>query len=223
VRPESKRIFGNVLSAPDGDDLEAHLAGILQRHVSEPANAEDGDRIARFGAAFFQGVERRDPGAQDRGRRFGIEFLRNSHKSGGPGQHHFRITAVAEGPHDGLVPAELKLSLPTSDARVAMTAEPAYADTLSRLPDRWDAFASGDDPADHFMARYARRDQRRVCIVYIANVRTADPARLDRDQDLARSRHRGLTLHQLQGARRRHLHRSVGLFHLSVSAVIRTR
>jgi hypothetical protein len=49
MRAKFQCIRRNVFAPPDGDHAKAHPARVLQRHVPEATNAENGDRVAGFG------------------------------------------------------------------------------------------------------------------------------------------------------------------------------
>ena len=54
------------LAAGDGDGVKTHLGGELHAEMAQSANAENRDQIAGRGAAFAQGVEGGDAGAEQR-------------------------------------------------------------------------------------------------------------------------------------------------------------
>ena len=63
-----------VLAARDADRVKAHLRGVLNAEVAEPAQAEHGDDVARPRAAVAQRVERGEAGAHERRRLDGRQF-----------------------------------------------------------------------------------------------------------------------------------------------------
>ena len=75
MRAELERELLLVLAAGDGDGVEAHAARELHGEMAEPANALNGDDIARLRAGIAQRVEGGDAGAEQRRCGGGIELV----------------------------------------------------------------------------------------------------------------------------------------------------
>jgi hypothetical protein len=92
----------------------------------------------------------------------------------------------------------------------AMATVPADADTLARLP-IGHALADHVDDPDNFVAWHARIGNARECPQFREGIAVTYPARLDLDQDLARSWDRDLAFDQLEW--------SIGVSYLNSSHV----
>lgn len=124
------------LSGPaiDGDSLEAHLRRVLYSEVPKSPDTQDGHPVARAGVAVAEGVESREPGAQQRR----CLLCGESVGDGGQGAlgHHdvLGVAAVPPDPWDGGVLAAHEVTQPARVAPPAVAAEPAHADPLADPP-----------------------------------------------------------------------------------------
>lgn len=84
MRTKRQHIQFFVAASTQRDDLEAHPAGVLNRHVPEAADAQHGNRIASLRTRLLQGVEGGDACAEDRGSLFGVQRIGDGHQTGGP-------------------------------------------------------------------------------------------------------------------------------------------
>src|SRR3546814_8075622 len=66
VGTQRQGVRRNITASSNGNHLETHVPRVLQRHMPQAANTQDGHRIAGLGTALFERVERRDSGAKYR-------------------------------------------------------------------------------------------------------------------------------------------------------------
>src|SRR5439155_16447685 len=83
-----------VRPAGDGDGAEAHPGRVLDAEVAQPADAEDGDEVARPRAAVAQRVEGGEAGAHERGGVRGGQVRGDQRDGGGRGDQVIGVAAV---------------------------------------------------------------------------------------------------------------------------------
>src|SRR5438552_2885407 len=123
--------------------------------MAEAADPQHRDEIARPCAAVAQGTEGRDAGAKKRSGIFGRQFVRDRRQRFEWRDHVIGITAVIADPGNLAVRAGDEIAPAAGRAVTAMTAMPADADPLARLPVRHVGAHRIDDP-DNLVSRYAR-------------------------------------------------------------------
>src|SRR5262245_51888919 len=102
--------------------------------MSQPAQSEHRDDIARTRAGISQRVESRDPRAQQRRRVNGRQVIWKSRHRVGGGNHAFAVTAVEADASDLLRLAREQVSAPAGVAPSAVSAVPSDTDTLAGRP-----------------------------------------------------------------------------------------
>jgi hypothetical protein len=85
-------------AAGDRDGVEAHVGGVLDAEMSEAADTEDGDHVAGLRVGAAQGVERGDPGAQQRRRIHGGEVVGDASERVERDDDRLRVAAVIREP-----------------------------------------------------------------------------------------------------------------------------
>jgi hypothetical protein len=83
-----------VLGDVEPDRLQPHGLGVLDRDVSEAADARDHDPLPRPGVGFFQSLIGGDAGAQDRRNRGEIHVRRQARSKRGRSDHIFGKPAI---------------------------------------------------------------------------------------------------------------------------------
>ena len=124
-----------VFSPRDADRPEAHLHRVLHPEVSQTAEAEHGDQVTGPRAAVPQRVVSRDAGAHQRRGFHGRQIVRHQRQRDGRSEHVVGITAI-KGDAGNLQRhlAGKEIAVATGIAMAAMSAVPADAHALARLP-----------------------------------------------------------------------------------------
>ncbi|CAK7286332.1 hypothetical protein SGPA1_40592 [Streptomyces misionensis JCM 4497] len=191
------------LLRPPGDrhGLEAHRDGVLHPEVSEAAEAEHRDQVARPAGAAAQPVER---GHARAGQRPGVA---RGQRLGDPGQgvdgrDHLLGEAAVVGPARHLqVVAHDEVALAAGPAVAAAAAEPAHGHPVAGLPAAFThPLAQLLDPPGDLVPRHVGERHARQPAADEEGVAVADAARLDGDPHMAGPRLRHLALDQLEGA-----------------------
>lgn len=208
------QVTGSVATA-DRHGPKAHPLRILDRHVTQTANTQNGYRITSLCPRAFQAIEGCYSGTQDRCSMFRGQLIRDRNQPGMPRRHHLGIAAVAGRTRDRLLPAQVKLAAAAHGAGFAMPAKSADSNALADLPDPRNACPKGEDPAHNLMARYTPLHP----AFDIALVSAADAAGFHGDQRLASLRFGAFPMAEGQPTAGDDLHRAVS--HAGRAAVSR--
>src|SRR5262249_33543978 len=150
------------------------------------ADTEHSDKVTRPRWRVSQGVERREPRAQQRRSICRRHIVGDTHKPGGLRDHHLGISAVRMNAREFLVKTIYEIAISTEFAITARASEEADTDALTNRP-ALDARAKGIDPPDHLVPRDARPADWKGAF-YRAGIRVADTGRLDANAHLAPAR-----------------------------------
>ncbi len=153
MRAELERELRLVLAASDGDRVEAHLCGELHGKMPEPADAVNGDDIARLRAGIAQRIESGDAGAEQRRRGGGVKLVGNRRQGVDRRDHVIGIAAVIMDAGHFEIAAGDEVAAAAAVADEASPAEPADADPLAGLPGG-DVGADGVDPPGDLVSRH---------------------------------------------------------------------
>jgi len=186
VGAELLRQFRRVRATGNRRDLETHMPSVLHAEMTQAANTKHSDKITGLCRSVSQSAERREPRAQQRRRIDRRQGVWDRHKAAGLCDHHFGIAAVMLNAGKFLVPAVHEVAVAAELAIAARAAEKPNPNALTDGP-ALNTGAKRIDPADDLMTRDPRPIDRKQSF-HGAGVRVADPARLDADPHLARSR-----------------------------------
>src|SRR6516162_4836326 len=175
--------FALVGAARNRHDLEAHVTRILHRQVTEPANAEYRDEIARLRRRVSQCAERRESGTKQRRRVNGGQIVGNRHETARLGEQDFGIAAVVMNSGVFLVLTVHKVAAAAKFAITARAGEKADADPLADLPTA-NARSHPVNAPDDLVARNPRIGNAREASLDCRGVRVAHSARLDANAHL---------------------------------------
>ena len=183
---ERPRLLLLVRAAGDRHGLEPHPAGELHAEMAEAADAEDGDEVARTGAALAQRVEGGDARAEQRRGVLRGQVVRDR---GQRALRHHDVVGVAAVVGDAghqAVDAADHVAAPARVAVAAVAAEPADPDALAHLPGDH-GLADGLDPSGDLVPGDPRVLDPRYPALDGEGVGVADPAGLHPDEHLARA------------------------------------
>ena len=124
-----------VAAAADGNSTESHLAGVLDSEMSQTSNALDRDEIAAPSPCVSQRVVNRDASTKQRHCFVGWQVLGHESDRFAVRDHVLGVSTVEVDRRDLL---KLAVEEITSAARIAfeaVSAVPAYAHALARLPE----------------------------------------------------------------------------------------
>ena len=187
-----------VLPAGDADRVKAHLRGVLDAEVAEPAQPEHGDDVARPRAAVAQRVERGQAGAHQRGRLDGRQVGGHQRDRAGGGDQVLAVAAVIGDAGDLAAHAGEELPAAAVVAIAAVAAVPPDADPLARLPSG-DAGADRVDHPGHLMAGDPRVLNSREEPLLGDRIAVADAAGLHLDPHRSGARLRDRPFNDLKG------------------------
>src|SRR5437879_11836519 len=123
--------------------------------MAQAADPEHRDEIARPYTAVAQGIEGGDAGAKKRSGILGRQFVRDRRQRFERRDHVIGIAAIIADAGNLAVRAGDEIAPAAGRAMTAMTAMPADADPLTRLPVRHVRANRIDDPGN-LVSRYAR-------------------------------------------------------------------
>src|SRR5580693_768923 len=145
-----------VWTEADCNGAEAHFFGVLHAEMPQTTNALDSDGIACT-SGVAERIERRDAGANQRGRIFRFELFRYESQCACLCDHHFRIAAIIRHASDNGVLAICRVAAATGLAGSVFTSKEPDSYTLADLPGR-NPPANLLDAANCFVARHTRTD-----------------------------------------------------------------
>ena len=181
--------------------MKAHLRGVLNSEVAEPAQAEHGDDVARPCAAVSQRIESGDAGAHQGGRINGRQVGGHSRNGAGRRDHVLRVAAVECETGDLTGHAGEELPTAALTATPAIAAVPTDARPLARRPSD-DAGADRIDHPGRFMTGHARILNTRESSLFDEGIAVADAASLHLDPHRTGAWFRYLPFNDLQGPTR---------------------
>ena len=158
----------------------------LQRQVSQSAEAEQGNCLARLQAGFAQGAESGPPGAAQRRRHLRRQIVGHAHQPRCRRQHPVAKSTLQGVPEVGLLRAEAFPSAGAPRTRPAGGPQEGDAGAIAGLPFR-DPVAHRLNASDAFMAQPERR-QRQLRQAADKQVGVAQTAGVDAQPYLARPR-----------------------------------
>src|SRR6516162_1525791 len=179
--------FALVGAARNRHDLEAHVTRILHRQVTQPADAEYRDEIARLRRRVSQSAERRESGTKQRRRVDGGQIIGNRHETARLGERDFGIAAVVMNSRVFLVLTVHKVAAAAKLAITARAGEKANADPLADLPTA-NAGSHRVNAPDDLVAGNTRISDAREPSLDCQGVGVANTARLDAERALGRGR-----------------------------------
>lgn len=186
-------------AARDSDGAEAHARRVLDREVTEAADALHRDGLTRARAAVAQRVERGHTGAQQRAGVDGREALGDPRD--GRLRHHdvLGVAAVVADARDLGILAVDELTAAARIALEAVPAMPAHAHAIAGLPRR-DLVANGIDAPRDLVTGNPREFDAGIGTGLDEHVAVAHAAGLDLDPDPAARRRGDVSLDDLEGS-----------------------
>src|SRR6266567_4664204 len=153
--------------------------------MPQPADPEHGDDIARTRAGVSQGVEGRDPRAQQRRRLDRRQVIRKSRHGADWSDHVLAVSAVEGDASDLLRLARKQISAPAGIATPAVSAVPADSNALAWRPSGH-SIADGIDGAGDLVPENARVLNPRPQAFLHEGIAVTYAARRDFDSDSSR-------------------------------------
>src|SRR5205814_3147120 len=195
MRAQFQRQLFLILAPPDCHGPESHLPRVLNSQMTKPTDAMDRHEIAAPRAGIPKGIVDRYARAHER-----TDFLRR--QIIGDQRHRFRpddqiivIAAVEIDAGDFAIDAHGEIPAPALVANKAVTAVPAYSDSLAFRPLR-DIASDRIDSTGNFMTRHTWILNSWPQAVLHQHIAVANATRFDFDANLPRSGLRDVALHQ---------------------------
>src|SRR4051794_10668711 len=186
-----------VFATTDACYLIAEFVRKLNAEVSESADSENCDEIAWHGATMTQGVERSDPGAEQRSRFNSVKTIRHGRHRFPRRDHVFGVAAVVVNAGPFFVGAINEIPSPALDTSEVVAAVPAHPDFLTFFQRRH-VLADFVDHAGDLVARRARVLNPRHQSIFNDVIAEADAAGGDLDAHLPAARGGDVALYELE-------------------------
>jgi hypothetical protein len=151
--------------------------------MSEPADPQYGDQVARLGRGVAKRAECREVGAQERRGIRGGEVIGYRHQPARSGDQHLGIAAIMLHSGELLVAAIYQVAAPALFATPATATEKSHADALSNRPSL-DTCAEHVDYSHRLMSGHPRPCNRKHALNR-RRIGMANAASLDADADVA--------------------------------------
>ena len=174
-----------LLTAVDGNGVDAHGLGVLQGHVAETTtSADDGDPLTGADGGLLDSLVDSDTSAEDGGNGLQVNTLGNAGDVGGLG-HGVLLEGAINGVTGELgLGAEGLIGSHAVRARQAGTVEPLDADVVANL-NVVDQLATGDDNTSAFVTTdEGHLDGQGPVALHGVEIGVAHTRELDVDEDL---------------------------------------